>query len=89
MMDRQGSGTAINPNRNSKFVVQGVEISGEMLWYNPVAFPVGTKLFLTEAGAIMGDPQVFATNPPEVQLLGTVVTNGFIHVTPKRLPALL
>lgn len=84
-----GPGTQFNPNRNSKVTVDGVEISGEMLWYKPVPFPVGTELFLTEFGVIDDDPHVLSTHPPEVQLLGRVVKGGFIYATPKRLPVLL
>ena len=89
MNNRLGSGTQQNPNRNSKVTVDGVEISGEMLWKKSVPFPIDTLLFLSAAGSIEEDPQVFDTNPPEVQLLGRVVKDGYIYVTPKRLPVLL
>ena len=83
-----GPGTAHNPNRNSKIEVDGVQISGEMLWLKSVPFPVGTLLFLTDTGVIDDDPHILSTSPPEVQLLGRVVKGGYIYVTPKRLPVL-
>jgi hypothetical protein len=78
-----------HPNRNSKLTVQGVLIAGEMLWYNPQPYAVGTHLFLTESGTIDEDPHILSLNPPEVQLLGIVIKGGYIYVTPKRLPVLL
>lgn len=87
--DYSGAGTKYNPNRNSKIVVDGVTIAGEMLWKKAVPFPVGTLLFLTEFGAITEDPHIFNSSPPEVQLLGRVVKDNYIYVTPKRLPVLL
>lgn len=83
-----GSATPYNPNRNSKIIVDGIPISGDCLWRRAVPYPVGTKLFLDEQGGIHEDPQILNSRIPEVQFLGTVVRQGYILVTPKRLPIL-
>lgn len=88
-MNPFGSATRFNPGRNSTLVIDGFQISGDCLWYRPVPFPVGTLLFVSESGVILEDPQIFNSAPPEVQFLGTVVKNGYILVTPKRLPVIL
>lgn len=84
-----GSATQFNPNRNSTVVVEGIQISGDCLWKKPVPFPIGTMLFLDAQGVILEDPQLFNSNPPEVQLLGTVIKDDYILVTLKRLPVIL
>jgi hypothetical protein len=84
-----GSATSHNPARHSSLVVAGVRISGDCLLKLAVPFPIGTHLFLTETGAIVEDPNVFGTTPPEVQYLGVVIKDDFIIVTPKRLPVIL
>lgn len=78
-----------NPNRNSSFTVAGIQISGDCLLKHAVPYPIGTKLFVDEAGNILEDPQIFNSSPPEVQFLGTVIKDDFILVTPKRLPVIL
>ena len=84
-----GSATAFNPGRNSTLVIEGIQISGDCLWKRAVPFPIGTKLFVDASGNILEDPQIFNNAPPEVQFLGTVIKDGYILVTPKRLPVIL
>jgi hypothetical protein len=88
-MNRYGSATPFNPSRHSKLTVNGTQISGDCLLKQAVAYPIGTHLFLTEAGVITEDPNVFGTAPPEVQYLGVVIKDDYILVTPKRLPVIL
>lgn len=89
MNDHHGSATSHNPGRFSKLIVNGIQISGDCLLHMPVPFPIGTQLFLTEAGVIVEDPILFGTAPPEVQYLGVVIKDDYIIVTPKRLPVIL
>ena len=84
-----GSATLFNPSRSSTIIVDGIQISGDCLWHKAVPFPIGTMLFLDESGNILEDPVVFNASPPEVQFLGTVLKDGYILVTPKRLPVIL
>lgn len=84
-----GSATAFNPGRFSKIEVDGIIISGDCLWHRTVPFPEGTALFLDARGGIHADPPILQSETPEVQFLGTVVRNGYILVTPRRLPVIL
>jgi hypothetical protein len=79
-----------NPGRYSAITLDdGTKIYGNCLLLRAVPYPIGTKLFLTEQGIIQEDPQVWSGTPPEVQLLGTVIKDNYILVTPMRLPVLL
>lgn len=89
MSSYHGSATDNNPGRFSKLIVNGIQISGDCLLHMPVAFPIGTHLFVTETGVIVEDPTLFGTAPPEVQFLGVVIKDDYIVVTPKRLPVIL
>lgn len=88
MRSYYGSATEFNPGRHSRIVVDGTIISGDCLWKKSVPFPVGTKLFLDDGNGIYEDPQILSSAVPEVQFLGTVVKNGYILVTPRRLPVI-
>lgn len=84
-----GSATEFNPSRKSTVVVDGIQISGDCLWKKAVPYPIGTALFLDADGNILEDPQLFLGSTTEVQFLGTVIKDGYILVSIKRLPVIL
>jgi hypothetical protein len=85
---RSGAATTFNAARQSRIVYGGVEIAGDAIWKLSTGFAPGRYLFLDANSNLVGDPVILSTNPPEAQLFGIVLANGWVYVTPRRIPVL-